>query len=78
MDTSAPTPQDLFKVLLEKKRFLGADVIDYPVSALQRRFRLGYSRTVALLNELEKRGLIRRMTETSIQILLTDEQNSSW
>lgn len=77
MNTSAPTHQDLFEVLLEKKRFPGEDVVDYPVSMLQRRFRLSYSRTVALLNELEKGGLIRHMSETAIHILITKKQNSS-
>ena len=69
MTPVTPTPENVLQVLVKEQRLSGKPVIDFPVSMLQRRLRLGYSRTVALVNELEKHGLIRRLSETTIQLL---------
>ena len=77
MTPDTPTPENVLEVLVKEQRLLGRPVIDFPVSILQRRFRLGYNRTVALVNELEKHGFIRRLSETAIQLPSMHEQDSS-
>lgn len=68
--------EDVLEVLLEKQRLWGARVIEYPISMLQRRFRLGYTPTTKLVDELEQRGFVRRMSETAVQLMFDPEPNS--
>lgn len=68
MNNNTPRPEDALEVLLERQRLLGTDVIDNPISMLQRRFRLGYTPTVALLCQLEVQGFIQRISDTAIQL----------
>lgn len=68
MTIKTPGLQEALAVLLQRQRKSGKLVIDYPVSLLQRHFRLGYTATVVLMNELEKRGSVHRVSETAIQL----------
>lgn len=77
MRPKPPTPEMVFDALWDEQWLLNNSIIDFPVSKLQRRFLLGYHRTVALVDELENRGLIRRLNKTTIQVLLTHGRDSS-
>lgn len=65
-------PEDALEVLLEKKQ----PVIQLPISILQVRFRLGYTSAVKLVEELEQRGFVRRISETAIHLMFDSEPNS--
>jgi DNA segregation ATPase FtsK/SpoIIIE-like protein len=76
MNTITPSPEDAIEVLLQRQRESGELVIDYPISLLQRQFRLSYAPTVALMNELERQGFLRRISETAVELMLSPEQSS--
>lgn len=77
MNTCTPSLQEAIEVLLKEQQETGKAVIEYTTSMLQRKLRLGYTPTVALMNELEKQGFVRRISETAIQVMFDAGQDSS-
>lgn len=77
MTVKNPSLQEALAVLLQRQRESGKIVIDYPISLLQRHFRLGYTPTVALMNELEKRDFVHRTSETAIQLKHTQKRETA-
>lgn len=69
MNTPSPSLEDAIAVLLHEQRKIGGPIIEYPVSLLQRRLLLGYTRTLVLVEELERRGVFRRIGEATIELL---------
>lgn len=68
MNIKNPSVQDALEVLVQRQRESGTAIIDYPISLLQRRFRLGYTCAIALMNEPMTQGWVRTKSETAVQL----------
>lgn len=68
MNIRSPSLEEAFEVLLQEQQEIGKAVIDYPISLLQRRFRLSYTPAVELMNELKKKGLVLAVNESAVQL----------
>ncbi|OYW40429.1 MAG: hypothetical protein B7Z35_01180 [Hydrogenophilales bacterium 12-61-10] len=77
MGIKNPSLQDALEVLLQRQREHGKPVIDYPISLLQRRLRLGYACAVSLMGELKLLGFVRTISETAVQLTFSPTEQDS-
>lgn len=68
MSRPEPTLKDVLNTLLLERHQTGQDVIEYPVSLVQRRLRLGYEKTLAFMTTLMDMGLMVRKSRSSIEL----------
>lgn len=75
MSRPEPTLKDVLNTLLLERHQTGQDVIEYPISLVQRRLRLSYEKTLAFMTTLMDMGFMVRKSRSSIELSVDSLSN---